>query len=141
MTSQNLSIDDLMTNDKHFATKVGQRGQKFKHDRSEMQKTVGKFSFEDGKNCRAIAAVTGVPVTTSRRMAKKERVFRRHTSALKPVPTEENELACTPHCIDEINPVVNVDGGCDCELLFDCVDIDEKWFHLACDQEGCIICD
>ena len=57
------------------------------------------------RNFRTLAVATGVPQSTLHRMMHKERVFKRHSSPLKPILSEENKVSRVLYCIDEVFPV------------------------------------
>ena len=94
MTSQNLSVDDLITDASHFKTRTcKRRSRKYKYNRRELWKTVKKISFKERRNFCDLAIATGIPKTTLHRITKREKVFKRHSSALKPILSEENKIA------------------------------------------------
>jgi hypothetical protein len=124
-----------------FQTKQKERGRKAKFDRKDLRKKVRRLTFKERKNFRSMAVATGVPIATLHRMLKKEKVFRRHSSALKPILTEENKVSRVMFCLEEAMPVVADDGSVYYKNLFDRVDVDEKWFYLTQDNENYIICD
>lgn len=141
MVSQNLSVDDLITNKENFTTKTKKRGRKSKYSRVHLRKEVRKLPFKQRRNFKALSSATGVPKTTLHRMTKKEKAFRMHSSALKPKLTDENKISRVMYAIEEIHPVEKQNGNYDFKKMYDRVDIDEKWFHLIHDQEKYIVCD
>ena len=94
MTSQNLSIDDLLLDSSYFKPKHNsKRKGKYKFDRSELRQTVKNLPFKERKSFRDLAIKTGISKTTLHRMTKKEKVLKVHSSALKPTLTDEQKMA------------------------------------------------
>jgi hypothetical protein len=77
-----------------------------------------------------------VPKTTLLGMLKQGH-FRWHTSALKPFLTEETRVARVAYALEEIDgATVNgaaADGVVRFKNMYDCVDVNEKWFYQTRD--------
>lgn len=141
MTEDGKTVNEAGRDFNWFQTRQKERGRKPKFDRGELRKKVRLLTFKERKNFRSMAVATGVPPATLHRMLKKEKVFRRHSSALKPILTEENKVSRVMFCLEEAMPVVGDDGSVYYKNLCDRVDVDEKWFYLTQDNENYIICD
>jgi hypothetical protein len=77
------TIEDVSKDDSFFQPQVHRRGRKIKYNRKEMRKEAKGLPFKQRKTFRSMAVSIGVPLTTLYRMTKTEKVFKRHTSALK----------------------------------------------------------
>jgi len=137
--------------DKHipaaaFDTNMSSRRKgKFKHDRDAIKAKVAAIPFSKRRRTRMLAAQLETPQSTLMHILKeKGSVFRRHSNALKPKLTEENQQARLQFALSKINfntttptrhgppqPIFNT--------LFDEVHVDEKWFCLCRDGENHII--
>ena len=102
MLDSDQTVDEVCKDPSFFYTCTGQRGRKIKYDRAELRKTVRKLPYKQRRTYKDLAAATGVPKTVLHAMTKSEGVFRRHTSSLKPVLTEENKVSRFEYCIEEI---------------------------------------
>jgi hypothetical protein len=82
---------------------------------------------------RNTATSIGVPTTSFNRLMKEQQVAVRHTSALKPILTEENKLARVLFCISRIEfPRSTRHGGnLKYKTCYDEITLDKKWFNLT----------
>ena len=117
------------------------RGRKVKWDPKIVKAECRKLPLKERKTWRSLSAALHIPLATLHNMYTSGRVFRRHSSSLKPVLTEENKIARLIHALEEVNM-----GTLDEEKLtaqfkdmYDRVDIDEKWFYLTRDNESYIL--
>jgi len=110
----------------------GKRGRNKKWDRTALKQDVRKIPKSKRKNVRSLADETGIPRSTIHRMLKEDRIFKRHTSSLRPALTEENKVSRMLHALDHISHRHFLD-------MCDRVHIDEKWFNITKDGETCIL--
>ena len=141
MLDSDQTVDEVCKDPSFFYTCTGQRGRKIKYDRAELRKTVRKLPYKQRRTYKDLAAATGVPKTVLHAMTKSEGVFRRHTSSLKPVLTEENKVSRFEYCIEEIYGEPDRHGDYHYKDLYDRIDVDEKWFYMTKDQEKYIVVD
>ena len=131
LASQNKSLDDVASDTLFFAGNGIQRRKGVcKYSRDELRKTVSALPFSQRQTIRELSSRIGVPTTTVHRMIWKEGFLRRISSHVKPVLTEENKVARVLYALDEVYPVAR-DGRYNYKDLYNCVDVDEKWFHLT----------
>ena len=138
---ENKTIEEAAQDHEFFQTKKGNRGRKETYDRKLLRGIVRGIPKKSRRNFRTLAVATGVPRSTLHRMMHKERVFKRHSSPLKPILSEENKVTRVLYCIDEVFPVPDYLGKYYYKNLFDRVDIDEKWFNLSSNKENYIVLD
>ena len=137
--------------DKHipsaaFDTNMSARRKgKFKHDRDDVQAKVAAIPFSKRRRTRMLAAQLETPQSSLMYILKeKGSVFRRHSNALKPKLTEENQQARLQFALSKINlntttPARHGPPQPKFNTLFDEVHVDEKWFYLCRDGENYII--
>jgi len=137
--------------DKHipaaaFDTNMSSRRKgKFKHDRDEIKAKVAAIPFSKRRRTRMLAAQLEIPQSSLMYILKeKGSVFRRHSNALKPKLTEENQQARLQFALSKINlntttPTRHGPPQPKFNTLFDEVHVDEKWFYLCRDGENYII--
>jgi hypothetical protein len=88
----------------------------------------------------SLSSAVAVPKSTLFDMLTKERMLRRNTLSLKPHLTEENKIAHFAYALEEVFPQGGQhDGQVRFKDMFDCVDIDEKWFYLTRKKESYIL--
>ena len=135
------TMSEFVNNPTFFSSKVHQRGRKPKWDRKELREEVRAMKFKDRRTIRGLASKLNIPRSTIGRMIKVEGVFRRHSSAVKPILTDENKVARVLYCLEEVFPVRKEINGESLYLykdLFDRVDVDEKWFYMTQESESFI---
>ena len=123
-----------------FATKKSSCGRKRKWDRDQVKAQVRAIPKKKRKTWRAMAARTNIPMTTLHRMYKGDKIFKRHTSALKPTLTPSNELSRFLYALDQVDTsTINLRSGPKFKDMMDRVHIDEKWFFLCNEGERYIL--
>ena len=135
------SLNDIITDLSFFASKARQRGRKPLYDRSALRKTASGMRYKDRRTVRSFSKSTGIPKSTLERMIKQEKVFRCHSSPVKPVLTEDNKLVRVLYCLEEVYPVATDGGGYLYKDGYDRVDVDEKWFTMTRERETYIVVD
>ena len=83
-----------------------------------------------------LSAALGVPKTTLLWMVHDEKIMKRHLSTVKPVVNEDNKVSRLPYCLEEVFPVANNEGNYFYKNLFDCININEKWFYMTNTKEN-----
>ena len=139
-----LTPSDVLSDASFFESEKHNRGRKKKWDRAQLREAVKEVALSKRGSFRRLSGSVAVPKSTLHRMYKKEGLFRRHTSSLRPFLTEENKVARMAHALDEINPVLvpTRAGGTEQRCFkdfYDRVDIDEKWFFLSRENETYIL--
>ncbi|XP_057803284.1 uncharacterized protein LOC131018588 [Salvia miltiorrhiza] len=61
----------------------------------------------------------------------KDKQLGAHTSAVKPLLTEENKLARLKFSLSQLNSAANIDGKFTFKGMHNVVHIDEKWFYMS----------
>jgi len=143
-------IDNILL-DKHisdgaFDTNMSARRKgKHKHDRNELQAKAKDMSFSKRRRTRMLAAQLETPQSTLMCVLKeKGAAFRRHSNALKPKLTEENQQVRLRHALSKIDPNATTPARRGSpqpkfKTLFDEVHANEKSFYLCRDGENCIV--
>jgi len=131
--------------DEFFATNKKNCGQNSaKHDVEAMAKAMEEIPLSKRQTVAQTALALGVPTASFHRLTKTEAIVK-HSSALKPILTEENQFARVAYCLDQINkppqhPVTrqqqaqaNGTTPLKYQDQMDTIHVDEKWFHLTRD--------
>lgn len=126
-----IGITGVVHNPQLFASKKHLRGRRQQYDRNALREQVRSIPFKDRRNFRQLATATGVSKTLLFNMMKIEKIFKRHSSALKPTLTDEQKVARYNYCLEEIHPRVRNDGKKHFKDMFDRVDVDKKWFYMS----------
>jgi hypothetical protein len=89
---------------------------------------VRALQLKDQQKICMLSSNVGVPYTTLRHLMKKGHL-RRHTSALKPLLTEENKVARVSYALDEVDGATLGGDGVVAQFknMYNRVDINEKW--------------
>jgi hypothetical protein len=105
----------------------------------DLQEQVRGMPLTDRQTLSELAKNLSVPRTTVSRMFQ-EGHFRHHTSALKPFLTEENKVSRVAYALEEIDgATLGGAGVATFKDMFDCVDVDEKWFYQTTDGKNYIL--
>jgi hypothetical protein len=132
--------------------KAGNCGRKRTIEREELKAKARKIALNKRRTYRSLAKELGVSKDFIYKALKKEGLFRRHVSKLKPILTEANKMARLVYALGQIDPssVPPLDGSQEnlgrtrqqsmpkVPVVFkdqmNTVHIDEKWFFLC--QDG-----
>ena len=85
------------------------------------------------KNVRAFAVGMGLFASTIHRAIKDGRI-KKHSNAIKPFLTDENQIERLRFCLKMLNP----DNQSEFQDMMDQVHIDEKWFYIT-EQTACFL--
>jgi hypothetical protein len=113
-----------------MARKRGRSGRKKKEIDSDLIKSI---PLVNRKNVRALAAGMGLSASTIHRAIKDGRI-KRHSNAIKPFLTDENQIERLRFCLKMLNP----DNQNEFQDMMDQVHIDEKWFYIT-EQAACFL--
>jgi len=90
--------------DEPFNNKTSKRrAGKSKHCRAAVKAALKAIPLADRRRCRHLAAKINTPTTTVWRMVKQEKPLFRHTSNLKPKPTNSHQHLRMLHCPERID--------------------------------------
>lgn len=133
-------LNEFLSCEKNFENDNNKKtGRPRKWERVELRKAVKVVPLGQRKDWRSIAAAVGVPKSTLHDMSKKEKIFKRRRSNLKPVLTDENKVARMCFALDEITQTNSGDNVY--KSMYDRVHVDEKWFRITKDGESFILLD
>ena len=104
-----------------------------KYDREELCAHVRLIPLRERKTVRDLAARLSISKTTVSDMVKTD-CFRRHSSSLKPLLTEQNKYERVLYAMSKVDGETYKD-------MEDEIHIDEKWFYLTRDNENYILVD
>ena len=109
-----LSPVDILTNLSFFDRRSHDRGRNVKWDRKHLRKEIKQsIPKRERGTFQKMSKATKVPKSTLYDMFRKEGLFRRQTSSLRPHLTDENKVAQFFHALDEVYPVAGGDGFAD----------------------------
>lgn len=139
---QNTAIQQFFETNLHE-----RRDGKLKYNRDELQQYIKSIPRKKRRTYRHLSKRFGIPIATVWRMTKKESVFKRHTSSLKPYLTEENMVARIDYAMTKVDTTTRYSQRRNDESMspfrffemYDEVHIDEKWFFLCQDGETYIL--
>lgn len=94
-------------------------------DYSENVAKIQDVPFNRRGSIRSLSFAIGIPKSTLFDIFKRGNNFKRISSTIKPLLTDQNKLARLKFCLSKVRP----DGRF--EDLYDYVHIDEKWFYLT----------
>jgi hypothetical protein len=134
---RDINLTTMMTSipDEFFDTKKkGSAQNACKYVKEDLAVALAAIPLSKRQTLRHTAAALGIPATTFHHFVKAGEVVR-HTSALKPVLTEENMVARVEYALNKINPatLLGTRGAVKYWDDYDEIDVDEKWFHLTYD--------
>lgn len=142
--NNDFDLYSLLTTVSFYESGSKRRGRKIKWDRDALKTQVRDIPLKNRRNWKELSCSTGIPKTTLHHMFRSG-TFRRHSSSLKPLLSEQNKLARLEHALDEVDPVslqFGDDGdGPMFKDFMDRIDVDEKWFYLSYDGENYILVD
>lgn len=104
--------------------KRGRCGPK-KKDYSQQLEKIKDLPLNQRRTLRSLSNAVNIPRTTLYRIFKKGEVFKRVSSSIKPILTDENKIRRTQFCLQHVQP-----NGFFSEMM-DVVHIDEKWFYIT----------
>jgi len=115
---------------------------KYVHDREVLLAAVKALPSNQRRQCRHLTAKVNIPIATLHKYLKVEKLFKRHTSALKPTLTSTNMHLRVLHALEHIdqNTINSRTQTMKYRDLFDEIHVDEKWFYVSRDGEAYIIC-
>ena len=134
-----LTVAEARKIDGFMNSKASNRGRKVKYDCLLLKKEIRAIAYKDRRTFKCLSMATGVPQTTLKRAMNKEKILRRHSSALKPTLKDENMVSRVLYCLEEVFPVAKEDGTYLFKDMMDQIDVDEKWFHMTRDNEKYIV--
>jgi hypothetical protein len=117
-------------------TATGKRGAAIKYDRSIIKAAARKVPFVQRQDYRSFASVLGIPFQTLWKMTKKEGIFKKRSSKIKPNLTDENKEARVSYALAEARQHRN---GWFYDDMMDRVHVDEKWFRISKEATSYII--
>jgi len=124
-----------------FDNKVSKRrGGKHKWNRAAVKAKAKTVPFSRRRKIRHFAEAMEMPRATLHKMLRKEKLFYRVTSALKPKLTPTNKHLRMLHALERIDPIsinrTTRNSGLRFVEQLDEVHIDEKWFFICRDNEN-----
>ena len=136
MESGNHTIDEVMQDVGFIKSMKENCGRRLKYDRKALKENLVLIPLKQRWNYRVLSAALGVPKTTLVRMVHDEKIMKRHLSTVKPVVNEDNKVSHLLHCLEEVFTVANNEGNYFYKNLFDCININEKWFYMTNTKEN-----
>lgn len=104
-------------------------GRPVMYDRVELQKALEEVPEQDRSTLRDMSRSLGVSLCTCHQLVRYDKVIMPHTSALKPILTEENKLQRVLYAMERVQP-----SGTAWKPVFNEIHVDEKWFFLSQDN-------
>ena len=108
-------------------------GRRSNYNLDEISAAVENLGIEKRRTIRDVAEQVGVPKSTLHRLMKQTGFLRPHTSAVKPILTDENKNARVEFCRRHIGdngryaPMNNI------------IHVDEKWFYVTQTSTRCYL--
>jgi len=131
--------------DAFFASGASTRRKgKFIHDREELKAAVLELPRNKRRKLRHLAANLDIPLTTVYKFLKEHKIFRRHSSPVKPSLTLSNKHDRLLYALEKIEmPRLQSTRGGQATLkfhhMYNEIHVDEKWFFVCRDGESCIL--
>jgi hypothetical protein len=140
IADNDIDAGTIATDTSFFENNRKKSGRLPKWDRTELREAVESVPFSKRKTFRCLAQELKIPKSTLHKMCSgKEGLFRRQTSTLKPMLTEQNKAARFAYAIEEVHRVAGQDGEFRFKDMMDRVDVDEKWFYISREKESYIL--